>query len=42
VGRRGPGMLRGFGIPVDDDGTIPAQARADAPTKAHIVLFELR
>ena len=38
---RGPGMLRGFGVPVTDDGHVPAEARATAPTHAHIVRFEL-
>jgi hypothetical protein len=35
-------MLRGFGIPVTDEGRVPDEARADAPTRAHVVLFELR
>jgi deazaflavin-dependent oxidoreductase (nitroreductase family) len=38
---RGPGMLRGFGVPVDDAGHVPADARADLDTKALIVLVEL-
>ncbi|MEX1345324.1 MAG: nitroreductase family deazaflavin-dependent oxidoreductase [Candidatus Limnocylindrales bacterium] len=39
---RGPGMLRGFGVAVDDDGTIPPEARADMDRKALIVLIELQ
>ena len=38
---RGPRMLRGFGVPVTDDGRIPDEARAEAPSKAHIVRIEL-
>lgn len=41
VAKRGPGMLRGFGIPVTDDGRVPTEARATAPTKAHIVHIDL-
>lgn len=41
VGKRGPGMLRGFGIPVSDDGRVPAEARAVASTRAHIVRIDL-
>lgn len=41
VARRGPGMLRGFGVPVTDDGRVPAEARATAPTRAHIVRIDL-
>ena len=41
VTKRGPGMLRGFGIPVTDDGRVPTEARATAPTKAHIVHIDL-
>lgn len=41
VAKRGPGMLRGFGIPVTDDGRVPTEARATAPTKAHIVRIDL-
>ena len=38
---RGPGMLQGFGVAVDDDGHIPPDARADMDRKALIVLIEL-
>lgn len=38
---RGPGMLRGFGVAVDDDGRIPPEGRPDMDTKALIVLIEL-
>lgn len=41
VARRGPGMLRGFGVPVSDDGRLPAEARAAAPSHAHIVRIDL-
>jgi hypothetical protein len=41
VRQRGPRVLRGFGIPVTDDGRVPASARAEAGTHAHIVLMEL-
>jgi deazaflavin-dependent oxidoreductase (nitroreductase family) len=41
VRKRGPNMLRGFGVPVDDAGVVPAEARASAPERAHIVRFEL-
>lgn len=41
VQKRGPSMLRGFGIPVTDDGQVPTSARAEAGTHAHIVLMEL-
>lgn len=41
VAGRGPGMLRGFGIPVTDDGRVPDDARADATKHAHIVVVEL-
>lgn len=41
VGKRGPRMLRGFGIPVTDDGRVPADARATASTRAHIVRIDL-
>lgn len=41
VNKRGPNMLRAFGIPVTDDGQVPAAARADAGKHAHIVLIEL-
>jgi hypothetical protein len=41
VRNRGPRLLRGFGIPVTDDGQVPASARAAAGTHAHLVLMEL-
>jgi hypothetical protein len=41
VAERGPGMLRGFGVPVDDDGRMPEEARSLAPTRAHIVQIDL-
>ena len=41
VRNRGPRVLRGFGIPVTDDGQVPTSARAEAATHAHIVLMEL-
>jgi deazaflavin-dependent oxidoreductase (nitroreductase family) len=41
VRTRGPNMLRGFGVPVDDQGRVPEAARADAPAKAHIVRIDL-
>ena len=37
VARRGPGMLKGFGVVVDEAGHIDPATRADAPSKAHIV-----
>ena len=40
VRHRGPRVLRDFGIPVTDDGQVPASARAEAATHAHIVLME--
>ncbi len=41
VSKRGPGMLRGFGLDVDDQGRVPAESKATAATKAHVVLVEL-
>jgi hypothetical protein len=38
---RGPRMLQGFGIPVDEAGRIPDAARATATEKAHIVRVTL-
>ncbi|CAN5636279.1 hypothetical protein BH23CHL8_BH23CHL8_12440 [soil metagenome] len=38
---RGPGMLRGFGVPVDGEGRIPDDARGDIDQKALIILIEL-
>ncbi len=37
VARRGPGMLKGFGVEVDEAGRIDPAARAAAPSHAHIV-----
>ena len=37
VAKRGPGMLRGFGVDVDDAGRIDPATKATAPTHAHIV-----
>jgi hypothetical protein len=41
VGKRGPSMLRQFGVPVTDDGRVPDEVRAQAPTRAHMVRIEL-
>lgn len=41
VAKRGPGMLRGFGVAVDDAGRIAPEERASAPEKAHLVLVTL-
>ena len=41
VNGRGPGMLRGFGVAVDDDGHVPKEARDDLDRKALLVLIEL-
>lgn len=41
VTKRGPGMLRGFGLDVDEQGRLDPASRATAPTKAHIVLVTL-
>ena len=37
VAKRGPGMLKGFGVDVDEAGRIDPAARAAAPSHAHIV-----
>lgn len=37
VAARGPGMLRGFGVDVADDGAMTAEAKASASERAHIV-----
>jgi len=42
VAKRGPGMLRGFGVEVDDAGRIPEAAKATALERAHVVLVTLR
>jgi deazaflavin-dependent oxidoreductase (nitroreductase family) len=41
VSRRGPGMLRGFGVPVDDHGHVAPDGREAAGKAAHIVRVEL-
>jgi deazaflavin-dependent oxidoreductase (nitroreductase family) len=41
VRERGPRMLRGFGIPVTDDGQVPASTPTEAGGHARIVLMEL-
>ena len=41
VAHRGPGMLRGFGVEVGDDGRVPTEARAAAAVAAHLVRIEL-
>ena len=42
VAKRGPGMLRGFGVEVDDTGHVPAGAKATASARAHLVLATLQ
>jgi len=42
VAKRGPGMLRGFGVEVDDAGHVSAEARATASSRAHMVLASLQ
>ncbi len=41
VSKRGPGMLRGFGLDIDEEGRIDPGERASASTKAHLVLVTL-
>lgn len=41
VAKRGPGMLRGFGVKVDDAGRMTAEAKATATESAHLVLVAL-
>lgn len=41
VAKRGPGMLRGFGVEVDGAGRIAPEGRATATQHAHIVLVTL-
>ena len=41
VARRGPGMLRGFGVEVDDAGRVTAEAKATAPALVLVVLATL-
>lgn len=41
VGRRGPGMLRGFGMKVDDQGRVAPEDREAAARAAHLVRIDL-
>lgn len=41
VSKRGPGMLRGFGLDVDDQGRLDSASRPTAAMKAHLVLVTL-
>ena len=41
VSKRGPGMLRGFGVDIDDAGRIAPEAKVTATRYAHIVLVTL-
>ena len=41
VGGRGPGMLRGFGVTVGDDGRVAPEAREAAGRLVHLVRIEL-
>lgn len=41
VAKRGPGMLRGFGVDIDDAGRVAPEAKATAAQHAHIVLVTL-
>ena len=41
VANRGPGMLRSFGVEVDDQGHLTPDAKATAATRAHMVLGTL-
>lgn len=41
VALRGPRVLRGFGIDVDDQGRIPVAERAVAAERTHIVRIDL-
>jgi len=42
VAKRGPGMLRGFGVEVDDGGHVSTEAKASASARAHMVLATLQ
>ncbi len=42
VAGRGPGMLRGFGVEVDDAGRVSPEAKATASGRAHLVLATLQ
>lgn len=41
VAKRGPGMLKGFGLDVDDHGHVRPEAEPTATEKAHLVLVAL-
>ncbi len=41
VAKRGPGMLKGFGLDVDDRGHVRPEAKPTATEKAHLVLVAL-
>ncbi len=41
VARRGPGMLRSFGVEVDDQGLLTPEAKATAASRAHMVMATL-
>lgn len=41
VAKRGPGMLRGFGVEVDDQGRMSPEGKATATDRAHVVLVTL-
>jgi hypothetical protein len=41
VSKRGPGMLKGFGLDVDATGRVSPVAKATATDKAHLVLVAL-
>ena len=41
VAKRGPGMLRGFGVEVDDAGRVSPAAKATASASAHLLLATL-
>lgn len=42
VSKRGPGMLRSFGVEVDDAGHLSPEQKAAAPGRAHLVLATLQ
>lgn len=41
VSKRGPGMLKGFGLDVDEQGRVNPASKATAAEKAHLVLVTL-
>jgi hypothetical protein len=41
VGKRGPGMLKGFGLDIDAHGRVSPTSKATATDKAHVVLVTL-